>query len=83
MPSPAPQTLKAGAGKLLGVAEICTVTSVAAPPVGSTSIVYWAGCPGFTVLVAAVTLTQSSVAAGDADFAEPDLDPDLADRRRG
>jgi hypothetical protein len=39
VPSPAPQTVKAGAGKLLGVAEIWTVTSVAAPPVGCTSMV--------------------------------------------
>lgn len=71
VPSPAPQTVKVGAGKLLGEAETCTVTSVAAPPVGSTSILYWAGWPGCTVPVTAVTVTQSCVAdeaaAADAD----------------
>jgi hypothetical protein len=49
---------------------------VAAPPVGCTSILYWAGCPGFTVLVAAVTVTHSCVAAGDAAAADPGPDPD-------
>src|SRR5262249_46488812 len=70
VPSPEPQTVKVGAGKL-PEAEICTVTSVAAPPVGSTSIVYAAGCPGWTLLAAAVTVTHSCVAAGAAAAADP------------
>ena len=67
--------LKVGAGKLPGEAEICTVTSVAAPPVGCTSIVYWAGCPGSTVPAAAVTVTHSCVAVGDAAAADAGPDP--------
>jgi hypothetical protein len=68
--SPVPQTVKTGAGKLLGVAAICTVTLSAVPPVDQTSILYCAACPGCTVVVAGCTLTQSCVAAGDVESAD-------------
>lgn len=77
VPSPPPQTVKAGAGKLLGLAEICTITSSTVPPVGLTSMVYSTGCPGRTVLVVACTVTQSCVAAEDDDALPPDMEPGL------
>jgi hypothetical protein len=74
VPSPLPQTVKAGAAKLGDelpvVTAICTVTSLAVPPVDQTLIWYRAASPGCTVVVAAATLTHSSVVA-EAD--EDDL----------
>ena len=57
--------------------RICTVTSSATPPVGSTFIVYCAVCPGSTVVAVACALTQSSVDGGDEEDDE-DADEDLA-----
>lgn len=75
-PSPEPQTLKTGAAKPRGASEICTVTSSATPPVGWTSIVYSAVCPGWVVRAVACTLMQSSVAAGEADESDEAADED-------
>jgi hypothetical protein len=74
VPSPLPQTLKTGAPKLLGCAEICTVTLPAVPPVGHTSITNCAVCPGCTVLVTDRTLMQSWVAVEGPDEVVDGLD---------
>jgi hypothetical protein len=68
-PLPTPQIVKVGAGRLgegsPAMAEICTVTSSAAPPVGHTVTLYKASCPGCTLVVSAATVTHiSEVAAG-------------------
>jgi hypothetical protein len=68
VPSPLPQTVKEGAGKLLGLAEICTLTWSAAPPVDQTSILYCAACPGCTFFVVACTLRQSWVAVEEGEL---------------
>lgn len=74
VPSPLPQTLNAGAPKLLGCAEICTVTLLAGSPVGHTSITNCAVCPCCTVLVTDRTLMQSWVAVEGADEVVAGLD---------
>jgi hypothetical protein len=47
------------------LAEICTVTLLAGPPVGQTSITNWAAWPGCTVPGTARTLMQSCVTVED------------------
>ena len=73
VPSPLPQTLKVGVPELVGCAETCTVTLLAGPPVGQTSIANCAVCPGWYVLVTGCTVMQSSVIVTDPEeVADPE-----------
>lgn len=65
VPPPLPQKLNVAPAKLVGCADTCTVTFLADPPTGQTSIVYCAVCPGCTAVVVASTLMQSCVIVAD------------------